>query len=118
MKYAERRKQQFRQSIYRISLISFIVVVIWIGFEIYWAYKKQKDVNVDRQLLEPIDSELYLELAQKLDRREKIDQADLDAYLNSLPLEFTIELQPETTPTPVPAIVPEASDASNLSGGV
>ena len=83
MKLLSRRKQQIKRYIFQISVISFIVVVIWIGFEIYWSYQTPTQVSKDINL-SPLDTNLYIELAQQLNQRTKFSQEELDAFTQSL----------------------------------
>lgn len=96
MKLEERRKLQFQQNIYRISFISFIVVVIWIGFEIYWSYTKTpQEIQINRELLAPLEPNLYIELAEELNQREKIGDAEINGFRQNIGL-----LQAEPSPSP------------------
>ena len=81
----QRQNQKLRQNLYRISLVSFVVIVMWIGFEVYWAFSEDPEINVDRTLLEPLSTEMYISQAQELDEREVISQETLQAFLENLP---------------------------------
>lgn len=71
---------KLKNNLYKLSILSFIVVVIWIGFEIYFSYNQQpQDIQVTRQL-QPISSNLHLDLADSLSQRLSISAEELEAF--------------------------------------
>ena len=71
---------KLKNSIYKLSVISFIVVVVWIGFEIYFSYNQPvDDVQITRQL-QPISPHLYLDLIESLEQRLTINPQELEAF--------------------------------------
>lgn len=103
MNAAERRKRQFKKNIFSLTVFSFVILVIWVGFEIFQATRAPKmDIDVSANQLKPIDRELYLELAERLAARETIPQDVLEGIVT-----------PSPTPTPIVEIVdPTATPAA------
>ncbi len=77
-----KRNLQIKQTIYRIALISFVVVVVWIGFEIYYSYKKRSQEKLPQEKIEPITANLYLEVAQSLQDRLSVSSSQLSSVKN------------------------------------
>lgn len=74
---------RIRQTIFRLALFSFVVVVIWIGFEIYFSYTKRqtsKQALTLSQKVEPISPNLYPELAQSLSQKRSISPTELNDF--------------------------------------
>lgn len=84
MKSKEKRKQQIKRSIYWIAMASFVVVVIWIMFEIFWAYNNNENVVVVKESLDPIGESLYVELADELATRSTVSDEELDTFADQI----------------------------------
>lgn len=94
---AQKSKYQLHQSLYWISIVSFAVVVMWIGFEVFWSYNDSGDVSVKQTLLTPIDTEVYLDLADSLQTREVVSQETLDEFLENVPNQRPLVELPEAS---------------------
>lgn len=96
MNLAQRRKRTILKSIYFLAILSFAVVVIWIGLEIYFAYTNTPEEIIEASVLEPIEVNLYVELAGQLEAREKIDDQTLLNFAQTQP---RAELETEVSET-------------------
>lgn len=121
MEAQSKRKLRLKRNLYKLSLISFVVVAIWIGFEVYWSYAREEREDIEVINLEPISPNLYVELAQTLGQRQGIPPIDLENFANSLPQ--TADQIPSLIPdddnnftpppsTPLPEPIPQAPPAS------
>ena len=76
MKVQSRQKSIFKQSLYHISIASFIVMVIWVAYAIYFSYGKGSEEIVEsniRKNVEPFSANLHLDVAQSLSGRTTLD---------------------------------------------
>jgi len=78
----EKYKQQLQQSLYKLALLSFVVVIIWIAFEIYYSYTKNKSQPKPQAVaaIRPISPNLHLDLAQTLARRRTLTSTELQNF--------------------------------------
>ena len=83
-------------------------MIIWIVFEVIWAYQKSTIEEVDKISLEPISEELHLDLANLLLQKQQVSQQEIDTFL----LESNA---PKPTPTIVPTPPIEASSSGQLN---
>jgi len=76
----ESKKKKISQEFLTLSVLTLITVLVWAGFEIYWAYNKST-IEVDvRQQLAPLDPKLDRETLKKLQERREISFEEL--FLN------------------------------------
>ena len=80
MKLNSKQTIRIKQSLYKLALLSFVVVVIWIGFEIYWSYNKTGKTASIKKKIDPISSNLYVGFAENLSQRLHIPPEDLEAF--------------------------------------
>lgn len=114
MEFESRKQLVLKNNLYKLSLISFITVVIWIGFEIYWSYKQKNPIpNIQKQI-EPLNPNIDTATIQSLKSRQKITIDDLrrleQAYSQG-------ELAPPPTPeltTTLPTVPGSATNSSTL----
>jgi len=119
---------KFKNSIYFISLISLIVVVIWIAFSIYFSYASRSEtINVSRQL-QPLSPDLHLNLATTLSSRRTITDQELESFKPTIQDHATVlqaaaatakssssTTRIRNTPSLFPSASPSASPASPAS---
>jgi hypothetical protein len=81
-----KRSQQIKKNLYNMALLSFVVTVLWIGFEIFWSYTHQTPTTKTiKRKIEPLTANLYVDLAKTLSTRRTISQLELDS-VKSAPL--------------------------------
>jgi len=96
------KKNRAQKDILYISISSFVLVVFWIGFNLYHDYVTST-IAPDLQMeIQPIDPTFNTGLIQKLKTREKI----IPIYeLKNASAEASI------TPSPTPVVTPNASES-------
>ena len=121
MKLESKRILRIKRNLYQLGILSFAVVLIWIGFEIYWSYNKQPDINVNQNNLQPLSNNLYLDLAETLSQRQTIPLIQLEAFKQAIKSNSQLSREPESTPnssffeaSSSPLINPEATSSTNL----
>jgi hypothetical protein len=101
----ERLQRQFLE----LSIITFITVVIWIGYEVYATLTRPVDTNVSAAELQSIPPPLESKKFEPLREKLVIDDETLDSFTLS-----TSELPETLGPTPTPATPsPEATPSGS-----
>lgn len=102
------RSSKLKKVLLELSFLTLIVVVIWILFEIYWAYR-QANFDQDFELnLEPFDNNLHLEAAREHQSREFLDPALLE----------TLTLETVQSPTPDSTFLIDQTDQASPSSQI
>jgi hypothetical protein len=121
MKISDQRSLRLKRQLYYLALGGFILAMIWIGFEIFWAYERTEKIVVEEVNLNPIDTELYTELAINFNSRRNFSDRELDNYLRTLGSEQVLEPTTRTTTEETsrsatiilpPELLPQATDSA------
>lgn len=105
MKLEQKRKLKFKRNIYKLSILIFIFMVVWVAFELISAFNNPDtgEIQVTPAELAPLSSNLYLELAEKL----YTDRVEID-------MDLIDELSIPTTVIP-PAEAPVEIDLEEVT---
>lgn len=88
------------RNLYQLGIVSLVVVVIWIGYELYYTFMTPIEVDTNEVDLTPLSSELYIETAELLQTRELVPEIDLDSLAT----------------TPMASIAAQPQPAASVSG--
>lgn len=80
MKLESRKKLVFKSNIYKLTVISFVTVAIWIGLEIYRSYQTKELPTTIKAQISPLDPNLDTQLIDSLSRRKTITVADFEKF--------------------------------------
>jgi len=106
---AESKKDlAFKNSLYRVTLVSFVTVAIWIGFEIYWAYQKKAAPPNVQQQIEPLNPNIDTDLIDSLSTRKTITIQQLEAFKKAGPT-IIVDTAAPVTKSPPPSTSKPAS---------
>ena len=116
MQLESKNKLKLKKNLYKISLLSFIVVVIWIGFEIYFSYTKPEKDEVSTVNLSPVVPNLHTDLAHKLSLRHTILESDLESFKSSLPQKLSDVPEEEIAQTTsLTKVTPSATQSAGFT---
>lgn len=62
-----------------LSILTTITIFTWIGFDIYYHFKKDVELQIPKEYLEPINPNLDKEILEKLKTRKTISKEELDS---------------------------------------
>jgi len=103
------KKNRAQKDILYVSISSFVLVVLWIGFNLYHAYVTST-IAPDLQLeIQPIDPTFNTEIIKKLKAREKI--APIYEFKNATP-------EASVTPLPTTQVIPNISGSPAPTGSI
>jgi len=106
MKLSSHPRLKLKQNLFKLALISFLVVIIWIAFEIFWVYNQQDSSQQISLNVEPITSELYIDQAGALGNRLSFTSQELEAF----------KLRASTLPNPdIQSTLPSATPSAGLT---
>lgn len=98
MQLESRNKLQIKNNIYKLSLLSFITVALWIGLEIYWSYQKTDPPSNLKNQIEPLNPNLDTELIYSLSSRTHVSLEDLSQLQQAYVQQLNSQPQPESSP--------------------
>lgn len=75
--------QKITKNLYQLGLVSLVIVVIWVVCELYYTYTTPIEVEKGGVDLTPLNNELYIETAEKLQMRDLVPEVNLDTLSNS-----------------------------------
>lgn len=90
-----------QQNILSILLLTFVVIGVWVGFSIYFTYKKTTIAPTDVSLIAPLTPRLDGKLFDTLSARLTWTEEELSSFTPSI----TVTEAP-STPTPRPTTQP------------
>lgn len=67
------RQTKLTNQLYKLSLVGFGVMVVWIVAEIYWTYITSQQNESDLFVVTPISNNVYLDLATELSARQPLE---------------------------------------------
>ena len=115
MNLETRKKLQVKKTMLHLSILSFVVVVIWIGFEIYHSYNKPADLPGSQLNLQPIQPNLYTDLAQRLTERISISDDELQRFAGEIRSSRRLTFPLASPNTPIVTFTGVASDSGQLT---
>lgn len=72
-----KKKYSFRNDIMRLSIFTTIVVVIWIGLEVYFRLTEPTTTEVPLKVLRPLDPSFEEEVLSEIEGRRFIKEEEL-----------------------------------------
>ena len=84
MKPQTKSSAKTKLGLYKVGLATAVVAVLWIVFEIYFSYQGVDPSQELRVSLEPFVPNLYLEEAPSWASKERVEQVDLDRFVEIL----------------------------------
>lgn len=103
------KKNRAQKDILYISISSFVLVALWVGFNLYHAYATST-ITPDLELqIQPIDPTFNTQLIQKLKNRQKI--APVYELTNA-------SAGAEITPSPTPVAAPSVNESLTPTSAV
>jgi hypothetical protein len=76
MPSAEQLKKQFLE----LGILTFVTVVIWIGYSVYVALTQPSQTQVSKKELEKVPLDLNIKLLDSLEKRKGINDKDLSRF--------------------------------------
>ena len=64
---------QVNRSLYLIGIVTILVSVVWVGFEVYFTLNKITGLEIEKSIIEPISPGLDQETIKSLSKRLIID---------------------------------------------
>lgn len=105
-------KKKLRKDVFRLSILTLIMAVIWIGLVTYRALSKNQLNPVVKEQITPLTPSLDIDTIDEIKQRQQIPTVDW----NSLkPLETKFLLETETSSSPSAQTELEASPSGEQS---
>lgn len=61
------------KTIYQISVITLVAAIVWVGTGVYMAITKAPSINIEKELLEPITTNINQDIVTVLSNRLKVE---------------------------------------------
>ncbi|MFH1280699.1 MAG: hypothetical protein ABII08_03765 [Candidatus Beckwithbacteria bacterium] len=90
--YEERLKNQ----LFKLSLLTIVTVVIWIGIATYESLSKSKITQITKIQIKPLTASLDLDTIKDIKSRQEIIKVDWNALTPQLPDELVLLDRPAT----------------------
>lgn len=82
-----------------LSIMTFITVVLWTGFEVYHTHQASTVPNLLLEQIEPLDPQLETKIIEKL--KDRLTEENLSIAPVST-TSFSVSITPTSSPTPTP----------------
>lgn len=102
----------WQQNILSIMLLTVAVIVIWVGFTIYFSYSNTTITETDSQLIAPLNPRLDTTIFDRLKTRLTWTTDDLSNFSPNVQLPQTVVGGELVSATPRPTIKPLVEEAS------
>ncbi|MEA3355456.1 MAG: hypothetical protein U9Q63_03160 [Patescibacteria group bacterium] len=89
-------ENQLKNQLFKLSLMTIITVIIWIGFATYESLSKSKIGKTTHLQIKPLTASLDFDTIKDIKSREKITKADWDSLVPQLPMNLVLPDIPGT----------------------
>ncbi len=83
-------EQRLRRDLFRLSIVTIITVVIWIGLSTYRSLSKSKVSPKVAKQIKPLTASIDLDTMDKIKSRQKIEAVDWNKLQPQLPDSFVL----------------------------
>src|SRR4030042_4979952 len=90
--------EQLKKQFLELGILTLLTVIVWIGYSIYIALTQPSQTQVSKKELEPVPTNLDIELLESLSQREGVSDEVLAEYSLNLGL---MEASPSALSFPV-----------------
>lgn len=105
-----------QQNVLMVLLLTLVVIMLWVGFTIYFSYSKTTITPTDAQLIAPLSPKLDSKLFDTLKTRKSWSDDELNSFQTSIVV--TTVPGSESSPLPTPKITipsPASPSATRIS---
>lgn len=81
---ARKTKLLVSKSLYQLGIASLVASVFWVGMTIYQALKDPANINVEKEMLEPISAKMDEETIDKLSKRIVVTEQQVQTLKTEL----------------------------------